>query len=237
MINKIFKQTIEFLPSSQEVFDFVEPPQPSKSFIPEWYKQGNAFDIKNIQFKNQEIVKPLKSCVPFLDALTAGYIQSTWSDLIISSDSQGARYKWLVPPQIMEHRETPVSLPIPEEYANMEFHWKIPWIVRLPKNYSLLITHPLNRVDLPFFTLTGIIDADEFHHIRFGNIPFYIKKNFSGVIPSGTPIFQIIPFKRENWSSKTQPFNQINMLKKEYSFSKKLIGEYKDKFWKKKKYE
>jgi hypothetical protein len=67
----------------------------------------------------------------------------------------------------------------------------------LPKGYSCIIMHPLNRHDLPFLTLSGIVDADSMLHN--GSIPFYIKEDFEGLIKAGTPILQVIPFKRESW--------------------------------------
>jgi hypothetical protein len=228
---------IEFLPSSEDVFNFVECPKPAKTSIPDWYKSSEIFDPNNLKFTGAEVHKPLKSCVPFLDSLTSGYTQHTWSDIVITASGDSVNYKWALPPQPLEHRSVPVSLPISKDYHNVELHWKMPWMIKVPKGYSVLITHPLNRLDLPFTSLSGIIDADEFHHVRFGNLPFYIKQNFTGIIPAGTPMFQIIPIKREVWKSSTAIYNQTDALKKEYSFGKKLFGEYKNIFWKKKKYE
>jgi hypothetical protein len=31
--------------------------------------------------------------------------------------------------------------------------------------------------------------------------PFMMKNNFSGVVPAGTPVVQIVPFKRDDWKS------------------------------------
>jgi hypothetical protein len=33
-------------------------------------------------------------------------------------------------------------------------------------------------------------------------MPFFIVKGYTGVIPAGTPYAQMLPFKRENWSSE-----------------------------------
>ena len=74
----------------------------------------------------------------------------------------------------------------------------------MPDGYSGLIVHPLNRLDLPFFTISGTVDFDTFYYPKVTNIPFYIKKGFSGIIPKGTPMFQIIPVKREHWESKKE---------------------------------
>ena len=244
MFKNLFKQcpvdhslNIEFIPSSQEVADFVDPPMPAKSVIPDWYKSKENFDVDKLEFLGTDVKKPLKLCTPFLDSLTSGYIQNTWSDTIISVDNNNVNYKWILPPQTLEHRTGPVNIPIPPDFHNVEFHWKMPWIIKVPKDYSILITHPFNRLDLPFYTLTGIVDADEFHHIRFGNLPFYVRKNFTGIIPAETPMFQIIPFKRSKWKSSVHAYDQAELLRKEYSFGKKLVGEYKKRFWKKKQYE
>jgi antitoxin (DNA-binding transcriptional repressor) of toxin-antitoxin stability system len=40
--------------------------------------------------------------------------------------------------------------------------------------------------------------------IPHGSIPFYIKNGFEGVIKSGTPVAQIIPFKQENWKAEVE---------------------------------
>lgn len=230
-------RVIEFIPSSEEVDNFLETPSLSKSVIPQWYKDSPTFDPTNLTFDKGAIKKPLKMCVPFLDALTSGYVQKTWCEISISAGDNFANYMWAVPPAIMEHRETPLSISLDPSYVQAEFHWKMPWIVKLPKGYSLLITHPHNRLDLPFTTLTGIVDADEFHHVRFGQLPFYIKKTFNGIIPIGTPMFQMIPIKREAWKSERVKFNETEIMRTDFSFSKYLFGAYKNFYWKKKKYD
>jgi hypothetical protein len=59
-----------------------------------------------------------------------------------------------------------------------------------------------------------------------GNIPFFIKEGFSGVIPKGTPIAQVIPFKRESWTSKC-----LASDRKAYSLFMTLRDTYLDGFY------
>ena len=113
----------------------------------------------------------------------------------------------------------------------------VPWIPKLPDGYSLLITHPHNRLDLPFTTLSGIIDADKFHHVGFGQYPFYIDHNFEGVIPLGTPMFQMIPFKRDEWKSILKDYDPIEQKKRSYISLREFWNVYKNYFWQKKKYD
>jgi hypothetical protein len=106
----------------------------------------------------------------------------------------------------------------------------------LPDGYSAIVMHPLNRVDLPFITMSGIVDFDKSIHAPIGNIPFFIKKGFEGTIPAGTPMFQIIPFKREDWNSENQPYSDIFWQEK-MKERKSIANIYKKKIWQKKSYE
>jgi hypothetical protein len=70
-----------------------------------------------------------------------------------------------------------------------------------------------------------------------GNVPFYIKKGFEGIIPQGTPIAQLIPFRQENWSSKKTK-GLVFLSNQDKSKSLSLInGWYKKTFWTRKKYD
>ena len=56
-----------------------------------------------------------------------------------------------------------------------------------------------------FATWHGIIDTDEFNVNQDNSqIIFYPKVNHSFTIPAGTPLCQIIPFKREEWVATYQ---------------------------------
>jgi hypothetical protein len=59
-----------------------------------------------------------------------------------------------------------------------------------------------------------------------GNIPFFIKEGFTGIIPKGTPIAQIIPYERQEWISKETPSNL-----KEYSLFMTLRDTYLHGFY------
>ncbi len=116
------------------------------------------------------------------------------------------------------------------------FAWKSHWGVKTPKGYSAIFTHPINRFDLPFITTTGIMDTDKWG--IWGNQPFSLKSGWEGVIPAGTPIIQIIPFKRENWKSE---IDKTGLLTKWANIENtkrqsKFRGYYKNNFWQKKSF-
>lgn len=230
---------IEFIPTYQDVETLVPMPKPAKMYIPDWYK-----DIKTNNDPNgQAPANNLKKCIPYLDALTTGYIQETWTEISIKQDANGMP-TFNVPtfPKIIDIRPT-VSVKVPDIYYPVEFVWKLNWYPKLPKGWSAIITSPVNRIDLPFRSLTGILDSDVFYHVwpdqmnGGGNYPFFMNKGFEGVIPVGTPMYQIIPFKRENWKSVANKFSLDEGLKRGFEIKKYINSAYKKQFWQKKSYE
>jgi hypothetical protein len=231
----MFSKKIEFFPSSEEVSILVDTPLPAKAVVPQWYKDAVPFDPSTMIGKNGVDTK-LKMCMPFLDAITGGYIQRTWCDIHIKIEDGSIVYQSAGPLKAVSHRDK-ISIPINNNYYKLEFVWRIPWIPKLPDGYSMLITHPHNRLDLPFTTLSGIVDADKFHHVEFGQLPFYVNKDFEGIIPMGTPMFQIIPVKRDSWENVRREFNWKESVKKMYTGNlREFWGVYKNKFWQKKTY-
>ena len=228
---------ITFIPASKEVEMLTEGPIPAKKVVPDWYKKNPAFDSKNPQFENNQISNTsIKMCMPFFDATTGGYVQRTWTDIFIGKQNDSLIYHFAQLPQIMSHRDK-VSVELSSSYYPIEYIWTRQWTAKLPKGYSLLITHPHNRLDLPFTTMSGLVDADEFFHTPVGNIPFYVREGFSGFIPAGTPMYQMIPVKRDNWTSKVEPFDEIKTTKLNYQMRRHFYGAYRNMFWNKKHYD
>lgn len=126
-------------------------------------------------------------------------------------------------------------MPYPDGCYKTDFIYKHPLHLKLPLGYSALITHPLNRHDLPWIVLSAVVDAD-IQPLRPGNMPIFIKENFEGVIPKGTPIFQIIPFKRENWEKEKSPKLIESFEKHIFEVASTIYGWYKNNAWTRKNY-
>ena len=216
---------ITFVPGTKEIEDVVMFPKPAKNFIPDWYKDIKAGkDLFNV-----------KKCIPFLDSMSNGYVQTTWCDINIINEADKLRIIFDSKVPLFKYREK-FDMPIDDFFYNIEFIWQRPWSTILPKGYSALIVHPLNRIDLPFFTLSGIVDLDKSIHAQIGNIPFYIKKGFTGIIPAGTPMFQILPIKREDWKSETQEYSDF-FWEEKIKEKESLSSFYKKQIWQKKSFE
>ena len=192
--------------------------QPIKNFVPDWYKKsarytkkdelsGKMYKISASEIDSLPISAGLKYCVPFLDSLLVGYALPLPFEIMVKQTENGPVISWnndephFAPVGKREDNDAAL-IPVPSGCSDSHFVWLTKNIINIPKGFSVILGHPLNRYDLPFITLSGIIDSTVLHE---GQIPFFIKKDFEGIIPAGTPIAQIIPFKKENWTSKLNP--------------------------------
>lgn len=232
-----------FYPVDEHAATYSEPPQPALNFIPEWhrvlpkYSEGKNF----VNYGGSGNNLTVKSCLPVTDAFTSGYIISSFYDMQVTRNNAGKpQISWAlsnrnVSPQLVQSNQPRkhnfVNI---DGYDDSEFSWLPVWCIKTPKGYSSMFVHPLNRIDLPFYTIGGVIDTDGWGDA--GKHPFMFKKGWEGIIPSGTPLIQVIPFKREDWNSKTD-----NSMTKEYSKKiiqrdKKLKDYYRLTHWNSKKY-
>src|SRR5205823_6243427 len=78
-----------------------------------------------------------------------------------------------------------------------------PWIIKTPPGYSCLFMQPVNRMEVPFFVLSGVVETDSYYNeINFPSVSM-MRPGTSITLKKGTPIAQIFPFKREDWQSKS----------------------------------
>ena len=228
---------IEFL-IPENISHMVDGPEPAAKNTPNWYKNIPRFlgdgkpEIKDGEVSNNSV----KACVPFYDALTFGYIQKTWCDIYIDiNDDLSFEYQYARSPKIISHRDSS-SIYTGNNFYPIEFLWQVYWTPKVPPGWSVMFSHPINRLDLPFYSLSGIVDSDSFHHIFPGNYPFYIKKGFSGIIPAGTPMYQLTPIKRESWNSESVLLNDKQIDKMRSKVKSNFFSSYKRFFHKKKSF-
>jgi hypothetical protein len=218
------------------VLDSVLSIAPIKGIVPKWYKDAPKFtegdSPKFLPNKNLA----LKFCYPFLDGLTTGYYIPLPCDILVEKTPTGPYLSWGMGNPV-SHRgsEAASTVPVPEGHSSTHFTWLTQIAIQLPKEYSAIVMHPLNRFDLPFTTLGAVIDGG--FAMGSGSVPFFVKENFEGVIPQGTPIAQIIPFLRENWIAKNDPSLQKEAEKEHYFSRSTLHGWYKHNRWQRKSYE
>lgn len=228
---------VEFSPVSKLTEQVVPVPKPAINYLPEWWKNKSAFKTKRPEFNEMGRPNPtVKMCVPFRDGMTSGYIQESWQDISIESLGDNLRYSFPTKPEIISLRDD-LGVPIDNSFYQEEFVFIPQWIPKVPKGWSVLYTSPINHFELPFWMPSAIVDNDRFTQSNnYSSFPFYIKKDFAGIIPKGTPLYQMIPIKRSSWVSKKNKWNEKKQRKVTHLVDASFWRGYKDNFWTKKEY-
>lgn len=218
---------IKFHANDEYTMQVKEKPVPASSLIPKWFKNMPMYSTSNNKFDiNPYATVTSKQCAPLLDTFCSGYIVKLWSDLLVSRTEDSLTVRWLVDEKVVDnwHHTQSSMYEVPDEFDSVVFKYYHGWSIETPPGYSCLITHPFAYQNLPIRTLTGIIDSDILK--LNANSPFVIKKNFEGIIKKGTPMFQIIPFKREAWDSEYDVSSQDEKYFDIQKFKTKIVSSY-----------
>jgi hypothetical protein len=182
-------------------------PQPASKIIPDWYKNMQSYvNGEKKPLQDSKVFSTIKKCMPVFDSISSGYIIPTPCDIWVTQKKQNEKnidelqpfYQWPVEGFIAFH-------PIEQapEHPNNTGHkisypkWINPWSIKTPPGYSCIFVQPWHRESV-FTILPGVVDTDEY--IAPVNFPFVLNDiNFEGLIPAGTPMAQVIPFKRDSW--------------------------------------
>jgi hypothetical protein len=220
-------------------------PKPAKKTTPEWFKNASKYwtDENGVPIKmppENEKGPGFKSCPALHDIFTSGYMFTTPCDISVF-EYEGVVY---AQPELgfegfCEIRPHMGEFHYPEGYYKFGYHWYPNWGFTLPEGYSALVVQPINHFELPFLTTAGIIDSDKYG--APGLIPFFIREGFTGIIKKGTPYVQVIPYKRETWTSEFNLFTEEEMIKRHEAhtaiYRTTEGGVYKRETWVPKKYE
>jgi hypothetical protein len=213
----------------------IEQPKPASKVIPEWYK--NTVSYMNNEKKptgNGNSAATIKRCMPVFDALVSGYIIESPADVYVSIKDGGQWFEWSDFSLINFH---PIEQAL-EHPAKNGFpypKWTNPWAISTPKGYSTLFVQPFHRESV-FTILPGIVDTDQYTSPV--NFPFVINDlRFEGLIPKGTPIAQVIPFKRDSWTMKLGTQKDLEaQAQVRKKLQSKFFDRYKSMYWSKKEY-
>lgn len=193
---------IKFLAQSEHVWNVRERPIPAVKKLPNWWKNMSVYTNSERKFSLDPAPNlSVKKCVPTLDIFSAGYYMPLWSDVLIEQENDFPLAKWNGKELLFEtwNSGQVSNFEFEEKYSRTTFKYYHGWTIKTPPGWSSFIIHPVAYPNLPFKSISGIVDTDVFDGEI--NVPFIIKKGFEGVIEKGTPMFQIIPFKRDNWIS------------------------------------
>jgi len=210
-------------------------PMPAEKNIPDWYKKITPYTgEKNIK-EDQMTTATIKKCMPVFDSISAGYLISTYCDIEAIWNNDHYEYKYFNIFEPIKSHDSIQAVGYPASDENRKFVSKFmnAWGIKTPEGYSCLFISPMHRNSF-INILPGIVDTDTYNEpVAFPFLVEYCGDNV--IIPAGTPIAQVIPFKRDNWSSKFT--DDISLILKSYSLLKSVFfNGYKKFFWKRKQY-
>ena len=224
------KNIIIFEAPNNHVFEVRERPEPATKFIPNWWKDIPKYsnNKKKIDLDPGATVT-VKQCAPTIDMFSMGYIITLWADLLVTQTEHGPLVRWKTHQDVLDmwSQEQVDNFEIPEGYSRSVFKYLHGWRVLTKPGWSTMFVHPFAYQNLPIRAISGVVDTDIL--TTDINCPFVIKKDFEGVIEKGTPIAQIIPFKREEWSSKFTIASEEKTYLEIEKISTKIYGYYSSK--------
>jgi hypothetical protein len=241
---------IYFEKLNKEICLNAKNPTPASRGVPKWWKESEKYNYEidsglNHKFPHKKY-STVRSCPAISDSFNFGYIVYTPIDVYIDA-TEGDSISWYIPEVnlsvVGEEEQSFIGFHHSQEFSkfNIEKNFS-PHALKLntffgiktEDGYSTWITHPIGREDLPFRVFDAIVDTDQYPS-RFP-YAFLIKNDFKGIIKAGTPLIQVIPFKREDFVSEIidADYEEIN-TQISASFSR-FSGAYRKLFWKRKKF-
>lgn len=184
---------IEFICEPQDKGVIAEP-VPAKTVLPDWFRRIPAVDASTVSATNNGLT--VKRCMPFLDAMALGYILplAATTRLEVSDGGKTVNAGWEFDKvMVSNHGSHQVNGHPHADRPPMKFHNY--WTIKTPPGWSCLFIAPLNRPPLPVAIVAGVVDTDLYHSLI--NFPFFATCP-DGVhnLEKGTPLVQVIPFRR-----------------------------------------
>lgn len=214
-------------------------PGPATKFVPNWYKEAKSYLNDEKKPSTREAFSTIKKCMPVFDAMTAGYMIVLGQDMYCEQTEAGPYFHWRAEggdqkdDVLTQHTHFQVQ-GHPENNLGHQLKIENPWIIKTDPGYSCMILPPLHR-DNQLVILSGIVDTDKYYEKI--NLPFNLKdKHFEGMIEAGTPIAQVIPFKRESYEMEIVPLDKKRSFINQRTIASRLFDAYKNIYWSRKEY-
>lgn len=173
----------------------IAPPVPARSYLPDWFRRLPATDEAVASRSDSGLT--VKRCMPFLDAMTTGWILPLAATVRLEIRDGGSRVDagWDFDRSMVSNhgphqvKGNPWSPRPPCKFHNF-------WTITTPPGWSCLFVNPLNRPNGVFEIVSGVVDTDSYRSpIHF---PFFATgEDGLHVIEKGSPLVQVIPLRRD----------------------------------------
>jgi hypothetical protein len=232
---------IKFVYLDKYFYDVCERPKPSSAYIPDWFKDMPPYlygdnKIRLIPENKFASNVTAKKCIPMLDAITTGYTIPLWSDVMVEQTEGPPQISWRVTrPVFANHGDTSELVGPPPGFDNVVFKYLVSLRIETPKGYSVMVRPPAGHYDLPFHVIPAIVDTDR--SISETNFPLWVRSGFEGIVERGTPIAQVIPFKRDDWKAEFSWIEEKDFIAQEdRGFYATIKNNYIKNVWSRKRF-
>jgi hypothetical protein len=237
-------QIIKFEARDEYGWEVGIKPYPASQVVPDWWKAMTPYvkspdnpDGKKIIVSNFESNSSAKKCVPMLDAMLSGYVIPLWADVQVKNYGENEKsLTWRVSKDVFqEHGSSASEVQEPVGYNAQVFKFMNKWKIITPKGYSCLITQPFGYRQTGVQAIPAVIDTDK-NSLEILP-PVWFAKDFEGILETGTPIIQVIPFKRSDWKAEYSYLKDGEYQKiEDGNFRRHIVNHYARKVWQKKSY-
>ena len=173
----------------------IPAPVRAKTALPDWFRKLPPVTEARVSTNDSGLT--VKRCMPFLDAMATGWVigLAATARMEILDKGQTVNCGWDFDRTLVSnHASHQVAGNPREPLPPCKFHNY--WTIRTPPGWSCLFVPPLNRPNGVFEVVAGVVDTDTYQsEIHF---PFFATgEDGLHVLERGTPIVQVIPFRRE----------------------------------------
>jgi hypothetical protein len=188
------KSKIRFLCAAEDR-DVIAAPYPARQYMPDWFRKLPAVDTAKIATTDTGLT--IKRCMPFLDAMTTGWIipLAATVRLDIRRNGEEVEAGWDFDRTMVSNhgmhqvKGNPWGNRPPRKFHNY-------WTIVTPPGWSCLFATPLNRPNGLFEIISGVVDTDTYrapiHFPFFATGPDGLHE-----IEKGSALVQVIPFRRD----------------------------------------
>jgi hypothetical protein len=177
-----------------DLLGVLPPPVPACKCMPEWIRRMPATAAGA-----DGQVETVKNCMPFIEAMTYGYVIGLPADMTFTMEGNTVRA------DVVGFDMPLVDFHGGEQFPGAPFggmgvvKFHTPWLVRTPPGYSTLFLPPLNRFEMPFMPLAGMVETDTYYRqVAFPSLCM-MQSGQQVKLAKGTPIVQLVPVPREEW--------------------------------------
>jgi hypothetical protein len=185
-------------------------PKPTARYTPDWWKEKKIDVAKQSAYDLN--TGNIKHCPSFTDVFTSGYVVPMWMDTYLGYDKETGRGGAMSNLTKIDHHPCPSEDMESYTFLGKEavafFKAGSPWSILTKPGVSVLILPLFFNFDPDFSIVPGIIDTEYINHLNPDII--YHSKEKEIFIERGTPLFQVIPFRKEKFTFDVKEIDDLS---------------------------